>query len=204
MTEALFKPARLYTSADVLARPTLVPARPGIYAWYFDEPPRGVDSRECHRHGDLVLLYVGISPKEPPTNGRPPSSSTLRKRLWTHYAGNAAGSTLRLTLGCLLAAQLGFQLRRVGTGRRYTFTNPGEQLLDRWMADHAYVTWLEVDRPWEVETMVLSSGLLLPLNLAGNPAADAGISETRRAARRHAALLEVVADSGGPRRRRIT
>jgi hypothetical protein len=30
------------------------------------------------------------------------------------YAGNAGGSTLRKTLGCLLAGQLGIQLRRVG------------------------------------------------------------------------------------------
>jgi hypothetical protein len=125
----------------------------------------------------------------------------LRKRLWTHYAGNAAGSTLRLTLGCLLAAQLGFQLRRVGSGRRYTFTNPGEQLLDEWMAEHAFVVWLEVDRPWEAETMVLSSGLRLPLNLAGNPCADMAIREIRRTGRRQADLLEVVAGSGGPRRR---
>jgi hypothetical protein len=48
-------------------------------------------------------------------------------------------------LGCLLEAQLGIQLRRVGSGHRYTFTNPGEQLLDRWMDQHAFVTWVETD-----------------------------------------------------------
>lgn len=32
----------------------------------------------------------------------------------------ACGSTLRLTLGCLLAEQLGIQLRRVGSGARVT------------------------------------------------------------------------------------
>lgn len=52
-----------------------------------------------------MLLYVGISPKAPPSNGGAPSRSTLRKRLQTHYRGNAEGSTLRKTLGCLLAGQ---------------------------------------------------------------------------------------------------
>jgi hypothetical protein len=108
---------------------------------------------------------------------------------------------LRLTLGCLLAPRLGFQLRRVGSGRRYTFTNPGEQLLDQWMADHAFVTWAEIDRPWEAEVKLLSSGLRLPLNLAGNPNLERAPSETRCAARRQADLLDIVVDSGGPRRK---
>jgi hypothetical protein len=41
----------------------------------------------------------------------------VRQQLWTHYAGNAEGSTLRKTLGCMLAEQLGIQLRRVGSGQ---------------------------------------------------------------------------------------
>jgi hypothetical protein len=35
----------------------------------------------------------------------------LRQRLQTQYAGNAEGSTLRKTLGCLLADELGIELR---------------------------------------------------------------------------------------------
>ncbi|MFF8174696.1 GIY-YIG nuclease family protein [Streptomyces chartreusis] len=45
------------------------------------------------------------------------STQNLRKRVRHHYRGNAAGSTLRLTLGCLL----GLELRRVGGGKRMTF-----------------------------------------------------------------------------------
>jgi hypothetical protein len=41
---------------------------------------------------------------------RPASGRGIRY----HYTGNASGSTLRLTLGCLLAERLGIQLRRVG------------------------------------------------------------------------------------------
>lgn len=51
-----------------------------------------------------------------------------RQRLWAHYAGNAESSTLRKTLGCLLADELGIQLRRVGSARHRTFAD-GEQLL---------------------------------------------------------------------------
>jgi GIY-YIG catalytic domain len=75
--------------------------------------------------------------------------------------GNAEGSTLRRTPGCLLSAQLSIQLRRVGSGVRYTFTNPGEQLLDQWMGGHAFVTWVEIDAPWQLEEHLLSSGLIL-------------------------------------------
>ncbi|MER6923283.1 GIY-YIG nuclease family protein [Streptomyces spiralis] len=50
-----------------------------------------------------------------------------------HYRGNAAGSTLRLTLGCLF----GLELRRVGSGTRLTFGRVGEARLSQWMAANA-------------------------------------------------------------------
>ncbi len=97
----------LMSRADVLARPSPCPAVAGLYGWYFREIPPGVDVDGCHSVEGLTLLYVGISPKQPPANGREPSRSTLRRRLQTHYAGNAEGSTLRKTLGCLLAEETG-------------------------------------------------------------------------------------------------
>jgi hypothetical protein len=114
-----------------------------------------------------VLLYVGISPKAPPADGRRTSRQTLRNRIRYHYGGNAEGSTLRLTLGCLLADQVGLQLRRVGSGRRLTFGRAGEAVLSGWMADHAVVTWVACDRPWQVEHELISS-VALPLNLDQN------------------------------------
>lgn len=45
------------------------------------------------------------------------------------------------SLGCLLSEALNIRLRRVGSGRRHTFTNPGEIALDTWMAKHARVAW---------------------------------------------------------------
>lgn len=89
----------------MLVRPSPVPKSSGVYAWYLREVPRGVPSADCIQSNGLTLLYVGIAPRPPAKNGRS-STRTLRSRLRQHYALNAAGSTLRLTLGCLLAQQL--------------------------------------------------------------------------------------------------
>lgn len=189
--------------SEVLGRPSPVPAKPGVYAWYFGRIPPGVDVTGCHQVEGLTLLYIGISPKEPSANGRPPSRSTLRRRLQTHFSGNAEGSTLRKTLGCLLAPETGFPLRRVGSGARLTFTNPGEQALDDWLNDHALVAWSVCEQPWKLERDILASGLPLPLNIMDNPSQvhTMIVKAARRMAVADARMLPVVTDNGGPRRR---
>ncbi|MCW3797406.1 HIT domain-containing protein [Sphingomonas sp. BN140010] len=198
----LLRPVRFYTATDIVGAGCAAPAQPGIYAWYFNTIPGNIDVSGCHVHHGRTLLYVGISPSKPPTNGKPPSSSTVRRRLQTHFGGNASGSTLRLTLGCLLADELGIQLRRVGSGGRYTFTNPGERRLDDWMAANAFVVWHVCEQPWKVEEEVLASGLPLPLNISGNPCAAHSeyLLPVRRSARLGADQLPVISDNGGPRR----
>ncbi len=163
---ALLRPARLWTREEVLARPSPVPAEAGVYAWYVSPLAIPVDSSGCNEVEGRRLLYVGISPKPPPADGAPPSRQQLRSRLRQHYAGNAAGSTLRLTLGCLLAGKLGLQLRRVGSGQRLTFAD-GERVLSAWMATHAAVCWMTHPRPWELEQLLVAR-LDLPLNLHDN------------------------------------
>jgi hypothetical protein len=163
---ALVDPALVWSRTEVLQRPCPVPAAPGVYGWYFKELPYPIDTNGCVRRGDLTLLYVGISPKAPPRDGRAGSRQTLRSRIRYHYRGNANGSTLRLTLGCLLGEPLGFQLRRVGSGRRLTFAD-GEHVLSAWMADNALVTWLETPAPWAAERELIAA-VDLPLNLDQN------------------------------------
>jgi len=138
----LTAPKRLWSRSEVLISPSPVPAKPGIYSWCFKELPGCVDAAGCIKRDGLTLLYVGISPKAPPKNGAAPSRQSLRSRIRHHYRGNAAVSTLRLTLGCLLSEKLGIELRRVGSGRRMTLS-AGEQILSEWMRQNAFVCWVE-------------------------------------------------------------
>ena len=159
-------PDRVFSRDDVLSRPSPVPSQDGVYGWWFRRLPPLVVASSCCRHQDLTLLYAGISPDRPPRNGRPASKQTLLERIRYHYSGNAEGSTLRKTLGCLLAGELGIELRRVGTGKRMTFAE-GERTLSAWMAENAYVAWIVYQRPWELEDTLITV-LDLPLNLMGN------------------------------------
>lgn len=181
--DALLHPPHFYGRQQVLAKPSPIPVRPGVYAWYFREVPPGVPVEGCHWHDGLPLLYLGISPKRPPSNGKPSSRQ----------------------LGCLLADQLGINLTRVGSGKRHTFTNPGEIKLDAWLERNALVCWVEHPRPWELEERLIKT-ISLPLNIDGNDHHPnfAALRACRLAARVAATAADCVVDSGGPRSVRLT
>ncbi|MGI5370437.1 GIY-YIG nuclease family protein [Streptomyces iakyrus] len=175
---ALVSPDRLWPAQEVLARPSPVPATAGVYGWHFDQPP----------HPDLDagrLLYVGIAPRHMANRT---STQNLRKRVRYHYRGNAAGSTLRFTLGCLL----GLELRRVGSGKRMTFGETGEATLSQWMAENARVCWIERNEPWNLESELISQ-FDLPLNLDQNRhnAFHSRLKELRAQARKRARDLPI-------------
>lgn len=164
---SLVYPTTIYSRTQVLEKQVPIPKRPGVYAWFFKEIPPTVLIINCIKHGDLTLLYIGISPSKPPMNGKPPSKQTLQSRIRYHFQGNAEGSTLRMTLGCLLSNKLGIELRRVGSGHRMTFTRDGEKKLSDWMNTNAFVSWVEHPQPWVLEDEAINS-LSLPLNLRDN------------------------------------
>jgi hypothetical protein len=149
----LLRPARLWSREEVLSRPSPVPRSPGVYAWFF----RGLDlvssMSGLSAHG-YRLLYIGISPSAPPRNGKSPSSQSLQSRIRYHFCGNAEGSTLRLTLGCILADALSIELRRVGSGKRMTFST-GEARLS------------VCEQLWKLEEQLIAT-VDLPLNLDQN------------------------------------
>lgn len=192
-------PEKTYSRTEVMSKPTPVPAVNGVYFWWFKEIPPGVPTEGCITCDGYTLLYVGISPDQ---RGKPNSRSNLRKRIKTHYSGNAAGSTLRRTLGVLLSGVSSFPLRRVGSGARMTFTHPGEQWLDAWMEKNANVHWIPVEAPWELEDTLIAS-IPLPLNIQGN-AHDFKVTLTgmRCQAAAEARLMEI-ADEQGFRRRQM-
>jgi hypothetical protein len=107
-----------FTRDEVFSRPCRVPADPGVYGWWFWNPPTAIDVSHCTEKDGLLLLYVGISPQRLSTDGKSPSGQNLRRRINCHYRADAEGSTLRKTLGILLADELGIELRRVGSGTR--------------------------------------------------------------------------------------
>ncbi|MGW5269185.1 GIY-YIG nuclease family protein [Rhodococcus sp. NPDC003994] len=190
--------APIYTRADVLASPCPVPTSRGVYGWWFDKPPSdSIDTTNCQKRDGLTLLYTGISPSKPPTNGKAPSKENIRKRIKYHYQGNAAGSTLRLTLGCLLGREHGIALRRVGASGSRLHFHSDEALIDRWMDQHAFVSWVEHTEPWELEDHLIDT-LDLPLNLQGNKHNHfyATLAKCRADARRHAFLSPVLNNPG--------
>jgi hypothetical protein len=177
--KSLTKPCLLYSRSAVLSKPCPVPAVRGVYAWFFKDIPDCVPTDGCVVKDGLTLLYVGISPKNDT------SSENLKKRVTYHFKGNAEGSTLRLSLGVLLAEKSDFPLRRVGSGKRMTFTHLGEQWLDDWLEENAFVCWVEHPKPWELEQELLTS-LSLPLNIQDNQhhPFSAELSEMRKSAKR--------------------
>lgn len=102
LLDALLRPTRLWSRGEILIKPCPVPREAGVYAWYFREAPQGVPVDGCHSFEGMPLLYVGISPKKPPTNGASPSKQRLLHRVRYHYRGNAdsplsAGQSIVLT-----------------------------------------------------------------------------------------------------------
>lgn len=182
-----------------MSRPTPVPAINGVYFWWFKEIPPGVPTEGCITQDGYTLLYVGISPDK---KGKPNSRANLKTRIRTHYSGNAEGSTLRRTLGILLATESNYPLRRVGSGTRTTFTHSGEQWLDRWMEQNARVSWIADEEPWLLEGILIAN-IPLPLNIQDNNHAFKPILSAMRSKAMAEAKIMEIADEAGFSRRRI-
>ncbi len=180
---ALLKPAKLWQHEEVISG--AAPKSSGVYAWYFQNIPAIVPTTNCTMCEGLPLLYIGTAPKTSV------SKDTLHKRLRNHYSSNAYGSTLRLSLGCLLSNELGIQLRRVGESRM-TFAQ-GEKRLSEWLAANAFVVWITTAEPWVVERELIET-ISPPLNLEYNrkhPFYPA-LSEIRKSAKQRAKLLPIL------------
>ncbi len=153
-------PENLYSNKQ------LIPERPGVYAWYFDnqfcdyltQRDHGflkidIDSI-CYRH--WYLLYVGIAGKK---KGR-----TLRDRIYTeHLTQNSKGSTLRQSLAALLWKEIDLDASQQLKGEKERMK------LNNWIFRHAMVAWTETTNPEDVENLILHEfGHFLPLNVENN------------------------------------
>ncbi len=178
----IFYPDKFWKREELLGFDSPLPDKPGIYAWYFCSYPSVIPVHDVYHYQDIPLLYVGVAPS------RPDSKSNLKKRIQQHFRSNAYGSTLRLTLGCLL----GLELRRVST-TRMTFTKSGEQWLSEWLSKNAFVVWQQEDEPWYLEEQILAE-ISLPLNLRGNEAHPfySILTELRQQAKQRAQSLPIL------------
>lgn len=166
---ANFLAAKRYTRDEIMVDPGPVPAAAGAHGWWFREIPGSIDVSGCEQRDGWTLLYVGISPGPPRADGKPQHPQDLVKRIRYHFGArnaSADGSTLRKSLGVLLGEQLGFALRRIGSGKRQTFAG-GEAVLTQWMAENATVSWVPHPEPWFLEAKLLNA-LDLPLNFQDN------------------------------------
>ena len=125
LVELIANPASIHSRETVLSKPCPVPAKPGVYAWFFKDIPGALPTTDRVTKEGLTLLYVGISPKNAL------SSQNLRRRITYHYRGNAEGSTLRLTLGVLLSGESGYPLRRVRKRLSNDIYSFGRAMLER-------------------------------------------------------------------------
>lgn len=160
--------SRLWSKRDIWDQATVPPPKGGAYGWWFRNVPPLVPTESClSRHG-FTLLYLGFSPQKPNLTGKG-QERHIRQRIRYHFRGNASGSTLRLSLGCLLQDELKLVLQNVG--KKKTFGETGEQTLSDWISENGRVSWVESERPWRVEKHA-QKHLHLPLNLvrnSGNP-----------------------------------
>lgn len=90
-----FVTAPLHSRAEVLARPSPVPAAPGVYGWWFRRLPDDIDATACLHRDGVTLLYTGISPSastvqwssiQPPDAKEPHSLSLHRQCRGVHAA----------------------------------------------------------------------------------------------------------------------
>ncbi len=119
---------------------TLIPPRPGLYAWW--GPPAILPELIGPAHptkSGLRLLYVGLATK-------------LRSRLTSNHLRRSGSSTLRRTLAGLLLDEQGYRTRRTD---RVVLVDEDEVRLTDWMRAHLRVSWCEHPAPREVEAEVI-------------------------------------------------
>lgn len=157
--KSLLHESKLYTRGEINTKPFPIPSKPGFYAWFFKNIPEVIPTNNCFERDGFILLYLGISPSSKTSN------ANLLKRIKNqHLNGNAAGSTLRLSLASLLGNTLNMSLIKKGSR---IFLGADEVKLDEWLDENARVAFIEYEQPWLYEASLIKQ-LDLPMNLEHN------------------------------------
>jgi hypothetical protein len=139
----------------------VVPAEPGLYAWWALPGSLPGVTGPPHPQGRYELLYVGIA------RSGPTSRATLRSRVIGNHVGGTTGqSTLRRSLASLLFEREGWRSRFTD---RPLLEPSDEQRLSEWMQQHLALTWAVHEQPWTAEAQMIAE-LTPPLNQSANSA----------------------------------
>lgn len=139
---------------------SLIPASPGVYGIFFDSAQLLLersgylefDSAFPLNRDGFDLLYVGAT------------ASDLRIRALQHLVGDSRSSSLRMTVGALLAEELA--LDPVGDGSRTYFSfGDGERRLSEWLAANTRLAFWECDTPFVLEKHLLRT-YPVPFNIS--------------------------------------
>ncbi|HCE21055.1 MAG TPA: hypothetical protein DF282_00885, partial [Hyphomonas sp.] len=68
-------------------------------------------------------------------------------------------------MAALTVSALGYSIVRTGANK-LRMPPEDEQRLSLWLGEHARVSWVLHDQPWEVETQLVQSGPRLPMNIS--------------------------------------
>jgi hypothetical protein len=96
---ASFSAAQRYTRDEIFAEPSPVPAKSGVHGWWFRDIPGEIDVSGCEQRDGLTLLYVGVSPGPPRTDGKPQAPQDLRKRIRRMASPPETSFSLRIFFG---------------------------------------------------------------------------------------------------------
>lgn len=148
MTDSLDGYSRV-TARTIGDTPDQVPDAPGVYTALLERRDGLVKALE-----DAGLDHSALADEPRPIVYIGSSGSSLRRRLRTHVVGDSRRSTLRMTLGALLAPQLG--LEPIGTpGHTYFEFGGQEAVLSRWIEDHLSFAFFECVAPVSIESAMI-------------------------------------------------
>jgi len=74
------QPARVFSREEVRARPSAVPAANWVYGWWLRSAAPFIDASRRARRSGPGLLYLGISPREPPADRGPAGRQSSSRR----------------------------------------------------------------------------------------------------------------------------
>ena len=147
-----------------------LPDSSGLYFWYFRHIDELFTERQIEQlylpkviqYNDYFLLYLGIA-----------EGQSIKERITRKHLKSAHGSTLRHSIGSLLAHKYGVNpFSNVKTGKFAIDEDWGvEKRITEYLEENAKISWIRDEQPKRLETGLLGDyrRLSFPLNINKYP-----------------------------------